>query len=88
VKIDGARMLHDLKALRRIGGSGSGVVRQAFTAADIEGRRWLATRFADAGLRPVWDPIGNLFGLPASEQPTYTHWLAFRYAARRWVARR
>jgi N-carbamoyl-L-amino-acid hydrolase len=70
VKIDGARMLHDLKALRRIGGSGSGVVRQAFTAADIEGRRWLATRFADAGLRPVWDPIGNLFGLPASEQPT------------------
>jgi N-carbamoyl-L-amino-acid hydrolase len=62
-------MLHDLEALRRIGGKGSGVVRQAFTAADIEGRRWLAARFADVGLRPIWDPIGNVFGLPDSEQP-------------------
>ena len=57
VEINSTRLLEDLAALRRIGGQGPGVVREAFTATDLEGRRWLARRFAEAGLRPVWDPI-------------------------------
>jgi N-carbamoyl-L-amino-acid hydrolase len=69
VEINSTRLLDDLAALRRIGGQGTGVVREAFTATDLEGRRWLARRFAEAGLRPVWDPIGNLFGLPPTGRP-------------------
>jgi N-carbamoyl-L-amino-acid hydrolase len=69
VEINSTRLLENLAALRRIGGQGTGVVREAFTATDLEGRRWLARRFAEAGLRPVWDPIGNLFGLPPTGRP-------------------
>ena len=69
VEINSTRLLDDLAALRRIGGHGTGVVREAFTATHLEGRRWLARRFAEAGLRPVWDPIGNLFGLPPTGRP-------------------
>jgi beta-ureidopropionase / N-carbamoyl-L-amino-acid hydrolase len=46
VEINSTRLLDDLAALRRIGGQGTGVVREAFTATDLEGRRWLARRFA------------------------------------------
>ncbi|HEX2555727.1 MAG TPA: hydantoinase/carbamoylase family amidase [Microvirga sp.] len=69
VEIDPARLLSDLDALRTIGAEGSGVVREAFTPPDLDGRRWLADRLKDAGLRPLWDPVGNLFGLPASTGP-------------------
>jgi beta-ureidopropionase / N-carbamoyl-L-amino-acid hydrolase len=64
------RLLADLTTLRKIGGSGLGVVRQAFTATDIEGRRWLAGRMQEAGLQPVWDEIGNLFGIAPGAQPS------------------
>jgi len=63
--INAERLLADLATLRKIGGSGSGVVRQAFTATDMEGRRWLAGRMQEAGLRPVRDEVGNLFGIAA-----------------------
>ena len=69
VAVDPARMLADLDALRRIGGQGTGVVRQAFSDADILARRWLADRMRDAGLDPVVDPCGNLFGLPHGDGP-------------------
>jgi N-carbamoyl-L-amino-acid hydrolase len=62
------RYLGDQKALRRFGAAGSGVVRPAFSEADMAARRWLASRFADAGLSPVFDPVGNLFGLPPGEE--------------------
>jgi anti-anti-sigma regulatory factor len=42
VEINSTRLLIDLEALRRIGGHGTGVVREAFTAADLEGRRVLS----------------------------------------------
>lgn len=64
------RLLADLATLRKIGNSGHGVVRQAFTATDMEGRRWLAGRMREAGLRPVWDEIGNLFGIAPTAQPS------------------
>lgn len=60
---DGERFLRDLQALRAIGASGTGVVRRAFDPADIRARRWLAERFAAAGLRPRIDPAGNVWGL-------------------------
>ncbi|CTQ49568.1 hydantoinase/carbamoylase family amidase [Jannaschia donghaensis] len=63
---DPARFLSDLNALRTIGGvSGDhrGVIRRAFDADDVRARLWLADRFADAGLNPVIDPAGNVWGL-------------------------
>jgi N-carbamoyl-L-amino-acid hydrolase len=68
--INPERLLADLITLRKIGASGRGVVRQAFTAKDMEGRRWLAGRMQEAGLRPVWDEIGNLFGIAPGAQPS------------------
>ncbi|MGI9368750.1 MAG: Zn-dependent hydrolase [Ruegeria sp.] len=59
------RFLADLHKLRSFGASGvgKGVVRPAFSDADIAARQWLAGRMAEAGLNPQFDPVGNLFGL-------------------------
>ena len=67
--VDPARMLADLDNLRTIGGVGTGVARRAFSDADIAARRWLAERMQAAGLEPVVDPCGNLFGLPPGDGP-------------------
>lgn len=45
------------------------MVRQALSPADIEARRFLAGRMADAGLEVAWDPVGNLFGLAPGAAP-------------------
>ncbi|SDG69114.1 Zn-dependent hydrolase [Sulfitobacter delicatus] len=65
MKIDAARFLKDLHDLRAIGaaGVGKGVVRPAYSEADIEGRAWIAGRMRAAGLRVEMDAMGNLFGL-------------------------
>ncbi|MFY0308654.1 hydantoinase/carbamoylase family amidase [Leisingera sp. D0M16] len=59
------RFLDDLHTLRSFGASGvgKGVVRQAYSGADIGARKWLAERMKEAGLEPHFDPLGNLFGL-------------------------
>ncbi|MCF6430664.1 hydantoinase/carbamoylase family amidase [Leisingera sp. MMG026] len=59
------RFLDDLHELRSFGasGAGKGVVRQAFSEADIAARKWLAERMTECGLEPHFDPLGNLFGL-------------------------
>jgi hypothetical protein len=61
VEINSTRLLDDLAALRRIGGQSTGVVREAFTATDLEGRRWLARRFAGtvrlASVRGLWQAL-------------------------------
>jgi N-carbamoyl-L-amino-acid hydrolase len=62
-------MLADLDHLRTIGGVGTGVARRAFSDDDIAARRWLAGRMAEAGLQPVVDACGNLFGLPPGDGP-------------------
>ena len=64
LKINGARFLEDLDALREFGKQGIGVVRPAFSEPDIASRRWLAEKFKACGLTPRWDPAANLFGLP------------------------
>ena len=59
------RFLADLETLRSFGASGvaKGVVRPAFSEADIASRQWLAGRMREAGLKAHFDPMGNLFGL-------------------------
>ena len=48
-RIDGGRLLADLKHLRTIGAEGPGVVRPAFSPKDMEARHWLARCYEDAG---------------------------------------
>ena len=63
--INPERFLEGLHKLRSFGaaGIGKGVVRPAYSAADVAARDWLATRFKAAGLRVEMDAMGNLFGL-------------------------
>ena len=60
--IDAQRLLSDLRALRVIGGHGPGVVRPAFSAADMEARRWLQRGYEEAGLDAAIDGVGNVLG--------------------------
>jgi N-carbamoyl-L-amino-acid hydrolase len=61
-KIDGARVLGDLKRLAEFGRYETGVHRPTYSAVDVASRQWLAGKFAEAGLDPVIDGIGNVFG--------------------------
>ena len=63
--INSKRFLSNLHELRTIGASGigKGVVRPAYSKADLAARKWLSKKFSEAGLKPHYDPIGNLFGL-------------------------
>jgi N-carbamoyl-L-amino-acid hydrolase len=61
--VDRKRFLADLHALRRFGARGAGVVRPAYSEADIAARDWLASRMDAAGLQVRFDAMGNLFGL-------------------------
>lgn len=63
--LDSERFLADLRQLQMFGasGDGKGVVRPAYSEADMAARDWLAGRMADAGLSPRFDAMGNLFGL-------------------------
>lgn len=65
IRVNPERFLKDLHHLRSFGaaGVGKGVVRPAFSPSDIEARQWLAAQIEAAGLRPHFDPVGNLFGL-------------------------
>ena len=63
--INSKRFLSNLHELRTIGASGigKGVVRPAYSEADLAARNWLSKKFSEAGLKPHYDPVGNLFGL-------------------------
>ena len=65
IPVDAERFLSDLHKLRSFGASGvgRGVVRPAYSEADIAARDWLAGRMQDAGLVPRYDAMGSLFGL-------------------------
>lgn len=67
ISIKPDRLMADLHELRAFGARGNGVIRPAFSQADVASRKWLAGRMAEAGLEPVFDPAGNLFGLPPGE---------------------
>ncbi|QJF49988.1 hydantoinase/carbamoylase family amidase [Roseobacter ponti] len=59
------RFLADLHKLRSFGASGvgKGVVRPAYSDADLAARDWLGAQMRDAGLDVQTDGMGNLFGL-------------------------
>jgi len=61
-KTDGARVLADLKRLTEFGRYKTGVHRPTYSQEDVASRQWLAEKFAEAGLEPVIDGIGNVFG--------------------------
>ncbi|MGY6695872.1 MAG: hydantoinase/carbamoylase family amidase [Roseinatronobacter sp.] len=69
MQINGQRFLEDLHALRGFGASGigKGVIRPAYSEADIAAREWLADKMRDAGLSVQFDPVGNLWGLAEGE---------------------
>jgi len=61
-RIDPERLLSDLRHLRSIGAQGIGVVRPAFSAKDMEARRWLKSQYEAAGLEAAIDGVGNVIG--------------------------
>ena len=69
VRIDAARLLGDLHALRAIGGQGRGVNRPTYSAADMEARNWLVARMAEAGFDAGIDGIGSVLGCRAASGP-------------------
>ncbi len=60
--IDGARVVADLRRLADFGRYKTGVHRPTYSPEDVASRQWLAEQFAAAGLDPVIDGIGNVFG--------------------------
>src|SRR5215218_1772620 len=61
-KTDGARVVADLRRLAEFGRYKTGVHRPTYSPQDTASRQWLAEKFAEAGLDPVIDGIGNVFG--------------------------
>ena len=61
-KTDGGRVVADLKRLAEFGRYKTGVHRPTYSAEDVASREWLAGKFAEAGLDPVIDGIGNVIG--------------------------
>ena len=61
-KIDGSRLIADLKRLAEFGRYETGVDRPTYSEVDVASRHWLAEKYAEAGLDPVIDGIGNVFG--------------------------
>ncbi|MBR9842874.1 MAG: hydantoinase/carbamoylase family amidase [Rhodobacteraceae bacterium] len=65
MKINAERFLAELHELRGFGaaGVGKGVVRPAYSEADIAARRWLMEKMEAAGLAVHVDPVGSVWGL-------------------------
>jgi N-carbamoyl-L-amino-acid hydrolase len=63
--INGDRLLADLRELARIGAYQTGVDRIAFSAQDIEARRWLVGKLKQAGFDASMDRAGNVLGRDA-----------------------
>ena len=62
VKIDGDRLMKDLRKLATFGKLGTGVDRTAFSPQDMQARQWLRDRMIDSGLDAYIDNVGNVFG--------------------------
>lgn len=60
--LDAGRLWADIMALAEITDPTRPYTRRSFTARFLEGRAWLAQRFAEAGLTTRIDTAGNLIG--------------------------
>jgi beta-ureidopropionase / N-carbamoyl-L-amino-acid hydrolase len=67
--IDAQRLWDDVMALADITDPDQPYTRRAFTPTFLEGRAWLARRFAEAGLETRIDPAGNLIGRRSGQTP-------------------
>jgi N-carbamoyl-L-amino-acid hydrolase len=61
-RVDGARVLADLNALRGIGAYKTGVHKPTFSEPHMLSLQWLAERLPDAELEATIDGIGNVLG--------------------------
>jgi N-carbamoyl-L-amino-acid hydrolase len=61
-RIDGQRVIADLKRLAEFGRYKTGVHRPTYSPVDVESRHWLADQFREAQLDAVIDGIGNVIG--------------------------
>ena len=68
-RVDGARVLADLNALRGIGAYKTGVHKPTFSEPHMRSLEWLAQRLPDAGLAPAIDGIGNVLGTSMKQGP-------------------
>src|ERR1700722_19651067 len=62
LSLDADRLWADIMALAEITDPARPWTRRSFTALFLEGRAWLAKRFAEAGLVTRIDNSGNLIG--------------------------
>ena len=61
-RVNGQRLLGDLRRLRAFGATGTGVVRLALSPVDLAAREWLAGRMNEAGLEAAIDGVGTVYG--------------------------
>src|SRR6266851_1378774 len=61
-RINGNRLISDLRELAGIGAYQTGVDRTALSTKDIEARRWLVDKLRCAGLDATMDRVGNVLG--------------------------
>ena len=61
-RINGERLLADLRRIADFGRYETGVHRPHLSPQDVESRHWLAGRMKEAGLVPVIDGVGTVLG--------------------------
>ena len=67
-RIDGSRLLKDLRRVAEFGAYKTGVHRPTYSPQDVEARTWVADRLREAGLDPVIDGIGNVIGRSSAKR--------------------
>jgi len=68
-KINGDRLLADLRRIAEFGRYQTGVHRPHLSPQDVESRHWLAGRMKEAGLEPVIDGVGTVLGKSRKSGP-------------------
>ena len=68
-RVDGARVLADLNALRAIGTYKTGVHKPTFSEPHMRSLEWLTQRFREADLATEIDGIGNVIGTSTKPGP-------------------
>jgi N-carbamoyl-L-amino-acid hydrolase len=68
-RVDGARVLGDLNALRGIGVYRTGVHKPTFSEDHMRSLEWLAGQLPEAGLSAAIDGIGNVIGTSSRSGP-------------------
>ena len=91
-RVDGARVLADLHALRAIGTYKTGVHKPTFSEPHLRSLAWLVQRLPEAGLTGEIDGIGNVLGTSAKARAEIAGGVASRKpeprGLARWAARR